>query len=692
MSPPTTPDTPNAGFTLIEILVSLLITASVAAIIAAAMPRSTQASQSTIAANKAAMTTEQLTDAIQSDFANAGSFAAFSDASAQQFTAIFTRGSLQNVTAQADFAQATTLTAPGINASVGDLLFVTDGTLAKVVRVTNRSGDTYTHECRNGVSGLNARVARATTLSLQANGTNTYRNENQAGWTLASTGSALTFTYGYKNVNTGQINQETNGTVGKTGASIRTGLFLTAQTQSGTSTRTTQDRRVMVPLRSTTNLTVLNCDEGIAATPTENTLKVTVRLPLGLSAGNVQATGPGVNANFGTTRNFAPLQTGTYTVTAQSVNTGTYTFTPSVSGAPVSITGRRQSAFTLVNYQAVTGAINAQVSGLPAGTSATITFSGPGTLSDVVPSGGSRVMGNVQPGVYSVSAAPITVSGVTYSVSSAPTFLVRAGVTSSVMVAYAPVGSPGGGGGGGGTGPGTTTGTGTVKITIKDPPYTTVKATSNLGQTINIIEGTQTFTVPSGPGKYVNMPIVGVNDTDFTPEPGSAAFDLADGQVLNLTFTYRNPADNGGIPPTTPPPASPPPGEDQVAYYADLNGNFLTKEDWEKLPDDQKAYKYYNLDEPRPYCTPGGQCGVDIPRIYEACTPGYQPGYGCHEVTPPGPPPPEPPTEPPTEPTNPAPNPTPVNPAPGDGGSTGGGSGGSLPPSCISKGGMLICP
>ncbi|MGZ5384770.1 MAG: hypothetical protein ACXWH0_12380 [Acidimicrobiia bacterium] len=88
-----------------------------------------------------------------------------------------------------------------------------------------------------------------------------------------------------------------------------------------------------------------------------------------------------------------------------------------------------------VTCAATTGSLRVTVSGLPAGTAAAITVSGPGSFSQGVTA--TRTLTGLTPGSYGVTGRDVTASGTTYpaSVSNA-TVAVTAGATAAVTVSY----------------------------------------------------------------------------------------------------------------------------------------------------------------------------------------------------------------------------------------------------------------
>lgn len=528
----------DQGLTLIEILVALVIIGSVALVAAAAIPKAARAGSNATAVTDAAVSVDQLTNALQGDVRTRGTFRGFSEAGPTLLTSVFTKGGGYAPQAGTDFAQSEQFTAPGLNAQVGDLVFLTGpSNQGKLLRVTSRSGDTYAHAgCRNGISGLGARVYAANTLSLYTAGTDTYRSENQAGWTLAGQGAAVTFAYAYRDAS-GNVSTQATGLPLTVSGATRSGVFVTARTTTTADSRAAQDRRVMIPLPASSTTALLDCGAGIAAPTGTNRLRVTVILPAGVSSGNATASGPGLSTAFGTTNTFVGLSQGSFSVTAQPITAVNYSYSASVTGAPVTISGRNQTGYAQVLYQAVTGAMTVTVSGLPSGATGTIRVNGPSTTTRSM-GAGTATFGQLAPGAYSVTGDAVTYGGKTYTTTTAGVG-VNAGATSNVTVRYQAV----------------VTG-GTVNVTIYGLTYAGKYLTNNMGVTIPLREGTQTFpNVPAGT-YYITAPSLG----SYQPDSGYQSFGLAAGGTRSVTFTYgyeipEPPED----PPPPPPPEDPPP-------------------------------------------------------------------------------------------------------------------------------------
>lgn len=511
------------GLTLIEVLVALVVIGLIGAVIAATVPRANRAGSDAVTLADAAVSVEQLTNALQRDFKQRGTFRGFSEATTANFTGVFTQGSGFTPQVSTDFAQQTSFTVPGLNASVGELVYLTGrNNQAKLLRVSAKSGDTYEHaDCRNGISGLGARVFRANTLSVLASGTDTYRAENLNGWTVAAQGTALNFGYAYRQSD-GTLAENANGTAPVTGSATRSGVYVGARATANSDVRATQNRRIMLDLPATSTATLLDCGAGIAAPTGTNRLRVTVTLPSGLGSGNVTTIGPSVNTTFGATTTLAGLGAGTYTVTAQTVTNGVYTYAPDVRGAPVTITGRNQTSYAQVIYTATTGQLNVTVTGLPASVQGVIRTTGPSNTVYSSPNG-TFSLNNLPPGNYTLRGDDVVYGGATYK-SAVSYAAVSAGQSRSVTVTYTPVAM-----------------SGTVNVTINGASASSLTASSSPAAfSIAVTPGTQTRS-NIAPGTYVlalpDLPQAG--DVYLTPRPQQRTFTVTAGGVTNISFTYE---------------------------------------------------------------------------------------------------------------------------------------------------------
>jgi hypothetical protein len=169
-------------------------------------------------------------------------------------------------------------------------------------------------------------------------------------------------------------------------------------------------------------------------------LTVTVSgLPAGVSAA-VSVSGPGGYSRTLTgSETLTGLSAGSYTIAAAGVtHLGTqYVVTPAAQAVSL---GAGEVRSASVSYTANQGALAITITGLPPGTTAPVTVTGPGGYSESV--GATRTLSNLAVGSYTIAAAPVAAGGTAYTPSSASqSATVTAGGTTSRTVTYAPGGA-----------------------------------------------------------------------------------------------------------------------------------------------------------------------------------------------------------------------------------------------------------
>ena len=172
-------------------------------------------------------------------------------------------------------------------------------------------------------------------------------------------------------------------------------------------------------------------------------LAVTVNgLPNGVNA-NVAVTGPGgFSQTLTASATLDNLQPGTYTITPADVTAGSVTYRAPGSSASVSA---GSTATAQVNYAAATattGSLTVTITGLPAGTNANVTVSGPGGFSQNLTA--STTLTNLTPGTYTITAGSVVVTKTTvdeHYQASGGSASVSAGATASAGVTYSKHGS-----------------------------------------------------------------------------------------------------------------------------------------------------------------------------------------------------------------------------------------------------------
>ena len=158
-------------------------------------------------------------------------------------------------------------------------------------------------------------------------------------------------------------------------------------------------------------------------------------VPAGATAA-VSVTGPnGFAQSLTVSSTLSGLTPGSYTVVATAISAGGFSYapTPASQAAAVSINATTTVAVT---YAATTGSLAISINGLPGGTAAAVTVTGPAGFSQSV-TAGSALTG-LAPGSYTVAAASVSSGGQTYTPSPvSQAAAVTAGATASATVNYA---------------------------------------------------------------------------------------------------------------------------------------------------------------------------------------------------------------------------------------------------------------
>ena len=161
---------------------------------------------------------------------------------------------------------------------------------------------------------------------------------------------------------------------------------------------------------------------------------------------SVSVTGPnGFSAQLSSSETLMTLEPGTYSVTANQVvaaaaGGGGHVYSATPLSQAVSVQPSETPRAVNVNYTLITGALDVTINGLPAGSEAAVTVSGPGGFSRPLTASSNLV--GLFPGTYTVSAANVTVSGASYTPNPATaSHDVSASITArQATVTYAPVG------------------------------------------------------------------------------------------------------------------------------------------------------------------------------------------------------------------------------------------------------------
>ncbi|MGQ0704511.1 MAG: CARDB domain-containing protein, partial [Gemmatimonadales bacterium] len=181
---------------------------------------------------------------------------------------------------------------------------------------------------------------------------------------------------------------------------------------------------------------------SVSYTATTGRLQITIAgVPPGASAA-VELSGPGGYQRYLTVSELVPgLSPGEYTVTSSLITSGGYSYLAAPSTQAISITAGAM-ALADVTYFPATGSLGVTITGLPSGTPAQVTLTGPGGFSQLLSE--SQLVSGLAPGPYTLDAAPVTSGGVTYSPAPlSQSRTVYAGQNTTATVGYAPPGGSG---------------------------------------------------------------------------------------------------------------------------------------------------------------------------------------------------------------------------------------------------------
>ncbi len=128
------------------------------------------------------------------------------------------------------------------------------------------------------------------------------------------------------------------------------------------------------------------------------------------SAPAIQVTGPGgYSATPAVGATLTGLVPGTYTITASSLTAGGATYAPTPASQQVNVPASTSATQAAINYALASGALSVTVTGVPQGSTASVTVTGPGGFTAQLT--GSATLNDLAPGTYTIAATSIT-SGV----------------------------------------------------------------------------------------------------------------------------------------------------------------------------------------------------------------------------------------------------------------------------------------
>ncbi|HEV8150980.1 MAG TPA: hypothetical protein VGP61_12405, partial [Gemmatimonadales bacterium] len=134
-------------------------------------------------------------------------------------------------------------------------------------------------------------------------------------------------------------------------------------------------------------------------------------VPAGANAA-IQVTGPGFDRLLTRTDTLTGLLPGSYTLSASALSAGGNSYAPAPASVSVVVSASLIPAAAQVDYLLASGALQVTAGGIPAGSNANITVSGPNGFSQ--PLSGSQLLTNLAPGNYTVAAGSVLSGGQLY--------------------------------------------------------------------------------------------------------------------------------------------------------------------------------------------------------------------------------------------------------------------------------------
>ncbi len=274
-----------------------------------------------------------------------------------------------------------------------------------------------------------------------------------------------------------------------------------------------------IPVPASTSTTTAS----LAYTLTTGTMTVSLSGLPGGTSGSATITGPGgFNQTIAATTTFTGLTPGAYTVTAPTVNVGGQPWLPFPQSQQVNVVASLTGSAAAVTWSQATGALAVTVSGLPGGTNANVTVSGPGGFTLGVT--GSQTLNGIPTGSYTITAANVSAGGQTWAPSPpSQSVSVVANTTTNAVVGYSPTlggltvtisGLPGGAG---------------ANVTVTGP-----------GGFSQNLTATTTFSGLT-PGSYtVAASNVSSGGTTYAPTPASQNRTVSAGATATATVTYAS--------------------------------------------------------------------------------------------------------------------------------------------------------
>lgn len=265
---------------------------------------------------------------------------------------------------------------------------------------------------------------------------------------------------------------------------------------------------------------------GYALAPANLTVMVN-GLPGGAPA-SVTVTGPaGYAMGITGTQTVAGLTPGLYLVAGGDVSSGGVLYTAQPAAQSVTLNAGGTSTVS-VTYAAATGGLSVSISGLPGGTSAGVSVSGPAGFFQSLT--GSQALSGVTPGVYSIAAGSVTSGSYTYAPAPlSQTKAVTGGATASAAVVYSPA-------------------TGVLSITLVGLPggvsaSATLSGPGGFAQTV----GASQTIGGLAPGNYtLSAPVLTSGGMTYTPAPPNQSTSIVAGTTEALSVSYSSAPSGGG--------------------------------------------------------------------------------------------------------------------------------------------------
>ncbi len=175
--------------------------------------------------------------------------------------------------------------------------------------------------------------------------------------------------------------------------------------------------------------------------PTTGSLAVSVSGLPSAAAADITVSGPGgYSQQVDASTTLTSLTPGSYTVTAAGVASGSDNYVPSPTSQAVAVSSGSAATAT-VAYQTGTGTLNVSILGLPGGTDAAVTVTGPGGYSRPVTA--TETVTGLMAGQYTVTALPVTDGSEQYSPAPPSQTVAVTGAAATATVNYSTGGSAG---------------------------------------------------------------------------------------------------------------------------------------------------------------------------------------------------------------------------------------------------------